>query len=330
MVTDPANPVFKNPVWANPVTTRSRVVLEIAAELVALPDQRERQAKVLLREQGSGAAWPLCLFATSTSEGVEAVAQREADLAMINPSGPLTLAYRGQGRYQHPLPVRAIAVIPSYDQYVFAVKATHGLARFEDIAARRVPLRVALRGQRDHCLHDMLDDITAAAGFSVAALESWGGAVRREGTLPYPDGPKFQALARGEIDAIFDEAAPEWVDAALDAGMTILPLAEATVEKLERLGYRRGLIERSLYPRLPADILTIDFSGWTIFVHAEASDRLVEAICAALDARKHLIPWQGEGPLPVERMCRDAPDTPIDVPLHPAAERYWRGRGYLP
>lgn len=330
MATPSAGPVFKNPGWANPVTTRSRIVLEIAAELVALPDQRLRQAKVLLREQGAGEAWPLCLFATSTREGVDAVVKREADLAIINPSGPLTLAYRGTGRYERPQPVRAVAVIPSFDQYVFAVRSDLGLARFEDIAARRAPLRVALRGQRDHCLHDMLDDIAAAAGFSVAALEAWGGTVRREGSLPFPGGAKFQALARGEIDAIFDEAVQEWVDAALDAGMTILPLAEATLRKLERLGYRRGVIERSLYPRLPQDILTIDFSGWTIFVHEEASDRLVEAICAALDARKHLIPWQGEGPLPVERMCRDAPDTPMDVPLHPAAERHWRAQGYLP
>ncbi len=320
---------FQNPAWANPVTTRSRVVLEIAAELVARPDQGLRQAKVLLREQGGDGGWPVCLFATSTNEGVEAVVRREADLAMINPSAPLTLAYRGAGRYRTRQPIRAIAVIPSFDQYVFAVKRETGLASFEDIAARRAKLRVMLRGQRDHMLHSMLDDIAAAAGFSLADLEAWGGTIRREGTLPFPDGPKFAALRRGEIDAIFDEAAPEWVEAAVAADMVILPLAEATVRRLEALGYRRGVIERRLYPTLPRDVLTIDFSGWTIFVHEAADDRLVRDICAALDARKHLIPWQGEGPLPVERMCRDAPDTPMDVPLHPAAERYWRERGYL-
>jgi TRAP-type uncharacterized transport system substrate-binding protein len=31
----------------------------------------------------------------------------------------------------------------------------------------------------------------------------------------------------------------------------------------------------------------------------------------------------------VERMAREALDTPQTVPLHPAAERFWRGRGYL-
>jgi hypothetical protein len=52
-------------------------------------------------------------------------------------------------------------------------------------------------------------------------------------------------------------------------------------------------------------------------------------MCAGLDARKHNIPWEGEGPLPVERMAREAPDTPQDIPLHAAAEKYWKSKGYL-
>jgi hypothetical protein len=28
-------------------------------------------------------------------------------------------------------------------------------------------------------------------------------------------------------------------------------------------------------------------------------------------------------------MAREAPDTPQTVPLHLAAERYWRSRGYI-
>ena len=318
------------PSWASPITTRSRIVLEIASELVAMPDQPLQQAKVLLRVQGSESlAWPLCLFGSSTNEGLDAVINREAALAIINPAGPLTLAYRGSAPYTRPQPIRTVAVIPSLDQYVFAVKSETGLASFEEILQRRYPLKVSMRGQHDHCVHFMLNHVVEAAGFSLDDLVSWGGEIRREGSVPRPDGPQFQALARGDTNAIFDEAADYWLESALGAGMTVLPLSEKTVRKLEDLGYRRGIIEKRNYPQLPADVLTIDFSGWPIFVHAELPDRLVEQICAALEARKHLIPWQGEGPLPTERMCRDAPDTPMDVPLHPAAERFWRRCGYV-
>jgi TRAP-type uncharacterized transport system substrate-binding protein len=318
----------KRPDFTRPDTTRSRLALEMAAELVAQPDQPYRQAKILLREQGSQ-DWPLCLFASSTNEGIEAVVKRDAALAMINPAAALTLAYRGTGSYSTPQPVRTLAVVPSADQYVFAIKRESGITKFEDIGRKHFPLRVSLRGQADHCLHLMLDHIAAAAGFTLEDVGSWGGAALREGMLPSPGGVRFQKLARGEINAIFDEAAQEWIDDALDAEMTILPLAEATVRKLEAMGYRRGIISRELYPRLPHDVLTIDFSGWAVFVHAELPDELVAQMCAALDARKHLIPWEQPGPLPIERMCRDAADTPIDVPLHPAAERFWRERGYL-
>jgi TRAP-type uncharacterized transport system substrate-binding protein len=282
----------------------------------------------MLRVQG-GPDWPVTLFGSSTIEGVEAVVKGEAHLAIINPASALALAVAGKGIFTAPQPVLPITVIPSYDNYVFAVKSELGLTRFEEIGEKRVPLRLSLRGQKDHWLHYMLDDIAAAAGFKIPDIVEWGGQVTREGLLPYPNGPKFEALRAGRIDAIFDEAANVWVDQASDAGLTILPLAEETVRKLEAMGYRRGIISKTEYPKLPADVLTLEFCGWPIFVHADAPEDFVRRVCTALEARKHLIPWQGEGPLPLERMCIDGPETPQTVRLHPAAEKFWRERGYL-
>jgi hypothetical protein len=305
-------------------------MLEMACELVAMSDQPMRQAKVLLRTQGAAdqADWPLRLFGSSTGEAVDAVVSGKSAIAIINPSGALAVAHRGSPT-RPAAPVRTIAVIPSHDQYVFAVHPQTGLTRFEEIAERRIPLRVSLRGQRDHCLHAMLDDILHAAGFSLADLQSWGGTVTYEGRTPYFYEPKFERLIRGEIDAVFDEGVYEWAPQVMKAGINILPLAEQTVRKLENMGYRRGTIAKAKYTALPHDILTVGFSGWPIFVRADLPDVLVGQMCTALDARKHLIPWDGGGPLPLERMCRDAPDTPMDVPLHAAAERFWRERGYL-
>ncbi len=317
----------------NPNITRSRLVLEIASELVGPGADGESpdwfQAKAVLRPGRGTGGGEVCLFGSSTAEGIEAVVAREADLAIINPAATLSVAAKGRGAFKTPQPVRAIGVIPSWDQYVFAVRPETGLTSFEEIAAKRPALQVSMRGMANHTLHTIFDDVAAAAGFTREDVAAWGGAVRKEGHLPHPGTAKFDAFARGEIDAIFDEGARGWVNQAIEAGARILPLAETTMRKLEAMGYRRSVMPCTEYPGLPADVLTLDFSGWTVFVHAEADDNLVTRICAGLDARKAAIPWDGEGPLPVERMCREAPETPQLVPLHPAAEGYWRSRGYL-
>lgn len=316
---------------ANPNVTRSRLVLEIASEMAgsaagdAVPTYV--QPRVVLRHAHGGKT--ATFLGTSTAEGIFAVASREADLAMINPAAVLAVAMRGKGIFKEPMPVRAVAVIPSWDQFVFAVRPETGLHFFEDIARRKPRLRILMRGMQDHTLHHMFDDVAAAAGFSRDDIRSWGGEVRKAGTVPWPHTETFKSLIRGDVDAIFDEAANCWVSQALDAGITILPLAEATVATLEAMGYRRATLPKAAYQKLPQDVLSLDFSGWTVFVHAEADDDLVTQICAGLDARKARIPWEEPGDLPVERMAREAPDTPQTVPLHPAAERFWRSRRYI-
>jgi hypothetical protein len=314
--------------WTHPISTRSLVVLQIACALVDSDDDSLRQAKVLLKAQG-GRGWNLSLFGSNAFDGVDAVVRREADLGILNPAAGLMMAHRGMGPYTRPQPVRQIAVIPSLDQYAFAVRPETGLTTFEDIARVKPRLVFALRDQREHCMNVMLHDIAAAAGFSLGDIVSWGGEVRYEGMLPFPSSPKFKAAAAGETNALIDEAAELWVNQAIDAGLTILPLAETTVRRLEARGYRRAVLKKSRYPKLPQDCLTIDFSGWTIYCHAELADARVRQICAGLDARKAMIPWQEPGPLPVERMCVEAEDTPQMVPFHPAAEAFWRERGYL-
>jgi TRAP-type uncharacterized transport system substrate-binding protein len=315
----------------NPNVTRSRLVLEIASEMSggaaadAVPDYI--LPNVVLRHSRTGKQ--VRLSSTSFAAGIFAVARREADLAMINPAAVLAVAMRGQGIFKEPMPVAAIAVIPSWDQFVFAVRPETGLKRFEDIAAQKPKLRILMRGTPEHSLHHMFDDVAGAAGFSRHDIAAWGGEVQKRGSVPWPYTDTFKALIDGEVDALFDEAAHSWVPQALDAGIALLPLAEPTVQKLEAKGYRRAVLPQSAYPKLPHDVLTLDFSGWTVFVHTDADDDLVTQICSSLDARKARIPWEEPGALPVERMAREAADTPQMVPLHPAARRFWQSRGYL-
>jgi TRAP-type uncharacterized transport system substrate-binding protein len=112
--------------------------------------------------------------------------------------------------------------------------------------------------------------------------------------------------------------------------MTFLSLDEMILHRLEAAGLRRGIMERKYFPKLAADVATLDFSGWPIYTHKATPDSLVTDFCAALEASKAQIPWAQDAPLPLAQMVRDTPEGHLEIPLHPAAERFWREWGYLP
>jgi TRAP-type uncharacterized transport system substrate-binding protein len=319
--------------FERPPSIRSLFLLEATA---AMMKGRKRpsfgtQVEISLRPQGDN-RWHARFLASDTVEGIAAVAAREADLAIINPSALLTLAYRGAGMFRCPLPVRAVTVLPQYDFLMFAVPASSGLRYVEEIAEKRYPLQVSVRGQEpSHSVHVVLADVLAAAGCSFADLASWGGAVHYDAAMTNGKGAeRFAGVESGERTAIFDEAWPVWGEKALQRGMTFLSLRESTLDRLTVMGYRRLTVTPQFAPGLDRDVEVIDFSGWPLFCHAEAGDELIERFCAALEERKAVIPWDG-GPddLPLHRMCGQFPEAPLDVPLHPAAERFWKQQGYL-
>jgi TRAP-type uncharacterized transport system substrate-binding protein len=308
-------------------TVRSGLMLEVAAELVGAYDWPQKQALISLREQG-GQGWGLSLFASDAPGTVDQVVNGEVQIGIVNPEGVLAMAYRGTGPFPEPLPVRAITVIPQFDQLGFAVAGRTGLSSLRELAEKRYPLKLSLRGQRDHSVHLITNQVLSTLGFTLDDITSWGGEVRYTSQLP--NGPdRLGAVERGEIEAIFDEAMPTFGARALDLGMRFLPLDEGHLSQLEQIGLQRVAITNDEYPGLGDDVWTVDFSGWPIFTREDLDDSVVRAFCAALEARKDRIPWYGTGPLPLDKMCRDTRDGRLTVPLHRAAEQFWREQGYL-
>jgi TRAP-type uncharacterized transport system substrate-binding protein len=268
------------------------------------------------------------MFGSDGPAAIDEVARGELQVAIINPAAPLALALSGKGPFKSPIPLRAITVIPSPDQLAFAVTESTDLKSLQDIRDRRFPLRISIRGQMDHSLHLVVREVLSAAGFSLDDVISWGGQIRYDAGLPNSP-TRLGAVQRGEADMIIDEAVRSWVNAAVESNMRILPFDEPLLERLEALGFRRAAIPKASYTALKEDVPTLDFSGFPVYTHVNVPDTIVTSICSALEARKEQIPWQEEGPLPLNRMCRDTPEGPLNIPLHPAAERFWRDRGYL-
>ncbi len=311
-----------------PDATRGQLVLAVVADFLESRDPHLQQVRIQVTRSGEK-KWAFTFHATDTADVVQRVADREVDVASINPSVALTMAYRGTGPFKTPVPVRAITVIPSKDWLAFAITEASGIKSLADIKAKRFPLRVSLRGRPNHPAHILVDAALAAYGFSLDDVKRWGGDVSYDPEMPRDDS-RLGKVKRGEIDAIFDEGVRRFIPLAIDAGMRFLPLDEPVLRQLESMGLRRGTLTKQQFPSLPMDVPTLDFSGWPVYTHAEVSAELIYRFCQSLEKRKSTIVRSEPGDLPLETMCRDTPDGPLDVPLHAGAEKYWREAGYLP
>jgi TRAP-type uncharacterized transport system substrate-binding protein len=303
------------------------MMLEIASELVNTPGWVDRQVQIHFREQGAP-EWRLSFFASDAPNAVDAVVNGKADIAICNPGAVLGMALHGAPPFGKPVPVRAIAVFPQFDLWGFAVAESTGLTSIAQVRDQQYPLRVSLRGQRDHSVHLVTDQVLAAYGFSLGDIEKWGGEVGYTPGLPGAPG-RLDAVERGELNALIDEAFPGYVGRARDIGMRILPIDEPQLQQMESVGLRRQSATRQQFPKLAEDVATIDFSGWPVFCLESTPDDIVAAFCGALEARKERIPWYGDGPMDPRLMVTDTREAPTVIPFHPAAERFWRQQGYL-
>ena len=272
---------------------------------------------------GSGAHFrPWLRLATGSAILAEDVASGGVELAFVNPSALLTQAYRGVGLFRAPLPVRIIAIYPSWDRFVFMVHPHTGIRSLHDIKQKRYPLRVSVREDPTHSTLVLIDQAFSLHGFSLRDIESWGGRLLVCGS-PF-DARRMEPLRRGELDAIFDEGIKTWLAEALACELAPIELSAHEFEQLGRLGWRRVALPKARFPRLTGNIDTLDFSGWPIYASASLAPEAAYDVCGAIAARAAEIPWERGTERTVWQMGRESDATPMDVPLHPGAERWYR------
>jgi TRAP-type uncharacterized transport system substrate-binding protein len=96
---------------------------------------------------------------------------------------------------------------------------------------------------------------------------------------------------------------------------------------LGKLGWRRVVLPKARFPGLAKDVDTIDFSGWPIYASASLAEQTAYDICGALAAREDEIPFEKDTGGNALQMVQETDMTPMDVPLHPGAERWLREHG---
>jgi TRAP-type uncharacterized transport system substrate-binding protein len=328
---------------------RAKGLLELAAALYdgPLSYQTERAAEgVLQTDTRVGRIVRLSLgtratdrnkdipisFATGSFREIIAIAEGKYSMAWVNPSALLTMACRGKGPFRRRLPLRAVAVFPSWDAMGFAVHKSTGITSLTQIARENIPLRLSTGRIPKNQLAASATMFTVsavlkAAGFSLAQIHKWGGKIHE---APHPSDPSRRAgIVSGAVNAIFDEGLKSWGQTALDNGFRYLPVDGKILKALVQLGYRPATLSSEDFEGLAEPVPTLDFSGWPMIVHKSMANDVAYALCEAIEQRKDIFPTDNYKPLDMAQLCANDDEAPYDAPLHPGAQRFYRERGFL-
>lgn len=275
---------------------------------------------------------------------LELLAQREVDLAWCIPAVGAKWAFEGRGSYSRPLAnLRAVARFPQDDRLMISVAPWCDVGSLREVAERQPALRVAVLGQEwepDYCMFE--NAVFARYGYSTSDLEKWGG--RYWAIMPRGDELDAEIASRS-VDLVIGEAStqPLWATLAKH-GFRFLGLDRQVVDALVAEEHMRpNTIPADFLPGIPEPLLSLDESDFLLVTHADLDGDLVRTLVSFVDkSRTRLeegtvrVEYAYTKPLPVPELTLRSPLTgPItefwraEIPLHAAAEQYYREQGYL-
>ncbi|MGH7769655.1 MAG: TAXI family TRAP transporter solute-binding subunit [Candidatus Binatia bacterium] len=255
-------------------------------------------------------------------EGARLVGTGKLDVAWINPSVITTMAYLGKGPFRRRYPLRALAVFPSWDRLVVAVAGNLGIRSMDELIEKRPALNASVA--TNDCVDFAIAAMLKAHGLK---LDSFG----KVEFVERPSNPRRRdGIVSGEINMVVDEGLDSWGDVAVKHGFVFLPFSRKALLKLERYGFRRAPLGGGrLKGNFDPAIEVVDYSGWPIVTHVNFPDDLAYHFVAALEKIREEIPYDAAGVPAMSSFCRGTEEGPLDIPLHPGAERYYREKDYL-
>ncbi len=316
------------PVGAN--FKRAKLLWELGLHIAGNPETPYGGNRDMVIVVGTGSCEsfkPSLQLATGSAIMAHAVARGEVTAAFVNPSAMLTQAYRGVGLFHQPLDLRILGNYPSMDRFVIGVKKSLGFTSLYDVKKARYPLKISLREDPTHSTLVLIDQMLSFHGMSLAEIKSWGGSVHPIGGPG--DKRRLAGIRDGSLDMILDEGISAWFDFALANGIAPLDLDDAAIAHLTGLGWRAGPLNHGRFGHLPAGHNCIDFSGWPLYCSAALPEETAYEIAEAIGVRHDEMPWEEGTHEGIAQVGTETDATPMDVPMHPGAERWFREQGHL-
>jgi TRAP-type uncharacterized transport system substrate-binding protein len=268
---------------------------------------------------------------------LDLVAAGQADLCYSTSHGA-TVAVSTAGR-ESLRNLRAICALPKRDWYQFVVPHSFGVSSVDELARKKMPLRLAVPpGTSSSGMNKLQHLVLSASGIEPTDIEKWGGQlIIGESTRPHEHVRKVLA---DEADSVFEDgvAVNYWWRLFAERQMVILSINSAVLAVARKeLGYKTAIIPKGwYYGKYPShEVLTIDSSGFVVLVNEKMDDDLAYLLTKCAVEYKAEI--EGEyNMLPVERSSVTYPLIPSEmatdtspIALHQGAEKYYRDNGFL-
>lgn len=273
------------------------------------------------------------IWSMADDDAVTLLQDGAIDLCITTPTMLLPARVAGEGLYAGKAApnIRGLVVIPQNDSIALALAPELGIRTFEELRAKRPPLRIAT-SPKDAPIGYVGRLLLAAHGVSEDVLRSWGGSFV-EDEHPFDT---LDRAVRGDADAVLTEAVmtPGWVRFIEGRNAVPLPVEASAVAALcGTHGFRRNEIPAGYWKTLAAPLPTLDFSDFLVLVRDDMPEEVA-----------HLLTWcavesRGEFErqflsMPVNRSPVTYPLEPAKmaqsaIPLHPGAARYFRAARLL-
>lgn len=219
--------------------------------------------------------------------------------------------------------IRTAAVLNPTATFQFIIDEKTGIKSFDDIAAKKYPLRVGAN-RRGTLMQISGQRVLEAYGASFENIEKWGGKIHY-----IPSRQAVDLWDAGQLDAVQEVSqfpSSRYLEHGKKHKLRMLPIAKEKLPKLgEILGMTPYTIPANSYPWQKEEILTLN-TKLILLTSADQPDELVydvvKAMYSSLDYL-HKVHANLKGLTP-EIMAND-----VMVPLHPGAAKFYKEIGAL-